>query len=387
MLLRVVPRKPTIELLQCRGIESLPISTNHQPGILRRIWRPVRVIGEEFWTFTKGYLRFVKTGRTTLEDGVTLRRLFRKTNGRFNDVITWYHRLTRPPRRFDTTASFLGNFGPEELRYMVRRLDRDGYVVFDRLLDSVTCQGLIDFALRTPMRYLTVGGGDSSERICFDPDKPVAVKYDLEMQQIMENSLAQRVVSDPGLLTVAEAYFRTRAIHDIVAMWWSAPAVEASSAAAQMFHFDMDRIKFLKFFVYLTDVGPLNGPHVYIAGSHRRLPRGLCADRRLTDDEVYRHVPKQNVVEIVGPRGTVCAVDTRGLHKGKQLFEGNRLIFQVEFATSLFGYPYPPVLLNRHFSPDFMKAVQRYPDLVSLYKPNPVSAEIVLDQQAKTSVT
>ena len=31
------------------------------------------------------------------------------------------------------------------------------------------------------------------------------------------------------------------------------------------------------------------------------------------------------------------AVDTRGLHKGLELIDGERLIFQIEFTNSLFG--------------------------------------------------
>ena len=44
---------------------------------------------------------------------------------------------------------------------------------------------------------------------------------------------------------------------------------KADSEAAQMFHFDLDRIKWLKFFIYLTDVKINSGPHVYVSGTHK----------------------------------------------------------------------------------------------------------------------
>ena len=49
------------------------------------------------------------------------------------------------------------------------------------------------------------------------------------------------------------------------------------------------------------------------------------------------------MVEITGKTGTMLAVDTRGLHKGKPLEARDRLIFQVQFADSLFGQNYPPI--------------------------------------------
>jgi hypothetical protein len=154
-------------------------------------------------------------------------------------------------------------------------------------------------------------------------------------------------------------------------MWWSLPGSKPGSKAAQMFHFDMDRIKFLKFFLYLTDVDEHNGPHSYIAGSHRRLPRALREDRRLTDAEVYAQYPPEKRIEIKGPRGTLCAVDTRGLHKGKQLVRGNRLIFQMEFAINLFGKYYPPIVMNERFTPEFLAAVKSHPAAFVNFVPAP----------------
>ena len=90
----------------------------------------------------------------------------------------------------------------------------------------------------------------------------------------------------------------------------------------------MDRIKFLKFFFYLTDVGPDNGPHCYLRASHDRKPSALRRLDRITDEEILRHYGPERVVEVMGVRGTAAAVDTRGFHKGKPLTAGHRLIFQ-----------------------------------------------------------
>jgi hypothetical protein len=106
---------------------------------------------------------------------------------------------------------------------------------------------------------------------------------------------------------------------------------------AQLYHQDRDRLSFLKFFVYLTDVEVENGPHMYIRGTHRKTPWSLRSDGRKTDAIVEQAGLGGRVAEMIGPSGTLMAVDTAGLHKGKPPISGDRLVLQVEFATSLFG--------------------------------------------------
>src|SRR5205085_1235372 len=126
-------------------------------------------------------------------------------------------------------------------------------------------------------------------------------------------------------------------VQDMVAMWWSAAAASApSAAAAQLFHFDLDRLRFLKVFVYVTGVDDETGPHAFVRGSHRDLPRKFRTDRRYDDAEVESAFDG-TVATIAGPRGTMFCADTRGLHKGLPLARGYRLVFQMEYATSLFG--------------------------------------------------
>ena len=98
-------------------------------------------------------------------------------------------------------------------------------------------------------------------------------------------------------------------------------------------------MSFLKFFCYLTDVGPENGPHTVVKGTHRKLPRTLRSDGRQTDDAVREAGLWDKVVSLSGPAGTMMAVDTVGLHKGLPPQAGDRCVLQVEFATSLFGAP------------------------------------------------
>jgi hypothetical protein len=145
-------------------------------------------------------------------------------------------------------------------------------------------------------------------------------------------------------------------------MWWSRPFHgKASTEAAQLYHFDMDRIKFLKFFFYLTDVTPETGPHCYVRGSSKRKPAPILRDGRISDEEIDRHYPKADLVEICGGTGSIIAVDTRGWHKGKALTQGERLLLQFEFTNSMFGQNYPRTHLSKDTSPSFLEFVRTNP--------------------------
>jgi hypothetical protein len=120
-------------------------------------------------------------------------------------------------------------------------------------------------------------------------------------------------------------------------------------------------MKFLKFLFYLTDVGPENGPHTYVSGSHKRKPAALLKDGRISDEEILRQYAKEQVVEITGPRGMIIAEDTRGLHKGKAPLSGDRLMLQIEFANSLFGTTYEEIELNDKFTEEFRQFAGDHP--------------------------
>ena len=145
---------------------------------------------------------------------------------------------------------------------------------------------------------------------------------------------------DPSLSVLAGNYLGCEPILDLITMWWSAPGPQGfESAAAQQFHYDADRLKFLKIFFYLTDVRPTTGPHCFVRGSHRRLVPAVAAAIRHSDAVVESSYSQHAIAEICGPVGTILLADTSGLHKGKPLTEGCRLILQVQFSNCLFGAP------------------------------------------------
>src|SRR5258706_8587023 len=153
-----------------------------------------------------------------------------------------------------------------------------------------------------------------------------------------------------GLLDIAHRYLGCLPVLDSVAMWWSTPHLErAADEIAQTFHIDYDRVKWLKIFIYLTDVTPESGPHVYVRHSHLReerraelIGRGYV---RLPDEDVLRVYRADEVVNICGPAGTVLFEDTSGFHKGRMPEKQERLMLEYQFSCNLFGANYQPMKL------------------------------------------
>ncbi|MDQ3294381.1 MAG: phytanoyl-CoA dioxygenase family protein [Actinomycetota bacterium] len=282
----------------------------------------------------RAYRRYLGTDRTSGLGYAAMRKLFGSARPQAFDALA--DRSTRERPRLDLGAASGVLAG--EVADAAAALRRDGVVLLRSRLPEAECAALEAVAVAADcdvVARFTPG----PDRARFDAGAPEAVRYDVPEAVLLQDEMVQTLLGDESVLAVAQEYLGGAPVHDLVAMWWTAPSTAESSAAAQQFHFDLDRLRFVKLFVYLTDVGPANGPHHYVKGSHRDLPRQLRADRRFTDAEVLGHYGADALVEITGPRGSMFLADTRGLHKGLNVVEGHRLVFQLECSTSLFGKP------------------------------------------------
>ena len=96
----------------------------------------------------------------------------------------------------------------------------------------------------------------------------------------------------------------------------------------------------MKFFIYLTDVEPDTGPHVYIRGSHANIPWSLRGDGRKSDEAVKAAGLWNNDQEITSPARKLMAVHSNGLHKGKTPIFSDRLGVENVHPISLLGMQY-----------------------------------------------
>jgi hypothetical protein len=272
-------------------------------------------------------------------------------------------------------AGVLGELSVDDQHRIASALERDGFHVFDRRLPDVICDEIERFAAVTPA-YVEGRGRSADDCGVFDPTAPISRTYRIPEADIVTNRGMQQLIGDPSFLAIAETYLRTHPIFARVDLWWSVPYGNGpGDEAAQFFHFDFDPPPiWLHFFVYLRDVGPENGPHVYVRGSHRP---GLTAAGplrargyvRIPDEDIAAAFGRENIVELHGKRGTILTVDTRGFHKAKMLTVGERLIAQFIFACPPFSMAFETAqTLPSEIDPALLDAYRAAPRVYAKYR-------------------
>lgn len=288
--------------------------------------------------------RYAQTGKTEDGDGRALVDAFLKSAGAWltDSSKEWATRV--PKYDFANAADVLGLWRePGSMERTLTQLRRDGYAILDVELPSATVQKLsADFA-QAPCT-LTSDKGSSlapGERVVVDMENPLAEKYAVDTNALVQNPTVRELVLDRGLLQIAQEYIGSAPVIDIITAWYSFPSDAPSHEAAQLFHFDLDRLRWLKVFFLLTDQTADTGAHLYIPGTQRDggidsqlLDRGYA---RLEDDEVAAFYPRDTWKAMEATKGKILLEDTRGLHKGIALKRDHRLMLQFEYAQNLFG--------------------------------------------------
>jgi hypothetical protein len=305
----------------------------------------------------KGLIFYRIKGITPNDSYQSLIQLFCLTGEWSNDVLAAVVKAIHPPCIFPSAVGILGDLNPNNIQNIANTLQEEGYYIFPEKLSTSTVQQLIEFAMKTKAIVELPDGEQRGKQIesYYNPAHLEGTIYRYKPESLINNPTIQRLMIDTSILSVAQAYLGSSAVLDAVNMWWStAFKKHPDSRAAQLFHFDMDRIRWVKFFVYLTDVDVHNGPHCFVAKSHKTkgipneiLSRGYT---RISDKDIRAIYSSDRILEFAGPAGTIIAEDTRGLHKGKVIEQGHRLILEFEFSNSLFGgsLPNPSFLMDLH---------------------------------------
>jgi hypothetical protein len=301
--------------------------------------------------------------------------LFCLTSGRSNDAFSKVIGLFKRPYRFTDARGVLGDMGDQRVREpVVAQLRNRGYYVFNKCVPEELCDKLLQYALSHPstVRKMDGGQGVKVAKLPYTRDAPEAVRYDFDVQDLLRNPDVQSLLADLSFVALAQDYLGARPVLDVLTMWWhTGYSDRPDSEAGQFFHFDLDRPKWLKYFIYLTDVGPDNGPHAFVAGSHRTgaMPKQLLKKgyARLSDEEVANAFDRKDILELTAPRGSIIAEDTRGLHKGKHVQRGDRLVLQLQFSNSLFGGYYAPAAFAGGLSASLSSRTVEFPGLYAAY--------------------
>ncbi|MDX1959906.1 MAG: phytanoyl-CoA dioxygenase family protein [Leptospiraceae bacterium] len=299
---------------------------------------------KKFWLeVIQGLWSFHKTRITPANSYQSLIRLFCLTHGKSNDILHKFVTYFRPKKKFSHNSLFQTS-SKDNVKKIVQNLNSDGYHILNEKLSLEIVESLKGYALKNlmePEYSYETPEEIKVKKIIFDPKNLKAIRYHFTEDQIINFPEVQKLFTDTFLLSIAQEYFNCLPLADVCAFWWLTDySKESDVQAATMWHFDMDRIKWLKVFIYLTDVTSETGPHMFVKGSHLsgNIPKEILNKgyARLTDEEINKHYPSEQVMEFTAPAGTIIIEDTRGLHKGKPAIKGSRLILQLQFSD--YGY-------------------------------------------------
>jgi ectoine hydroxylase-related dioxygenase (phytanoyl-CoA dioxygenase family) len=302
---------------------------------------------------------------------VALTSLFMASGGRANDLLAMTIGFAHPPYRLPAASGVLGNLTKSNLEKIQSQLERDGYYVFENCLSAEFCEQVIEQTLAVDCFVVGDEIAASGNRMYARYERGAAksAMYVLRPDDTTDIQGVQQLMSDPSILAVSQNYMRSKPIISAAALSWSAVVKDTPDMeAAQQYHWDMERIRWLRFFIYLTDVGPESGPHCFIKGTHRTgaIPRDLLklGYVRHTDETILGIYGKEAYCEFTGTRGTIIAEDSRGFHKGKLLTKGDRLLLAFEISNTLFGANKRHHIRNiRH--PQFGALAKKYPRIYS----------------------
>lgn len=358
------------------NIDNYKSNSGFSTNKAQDLWRHVKTVVEGVESYWKN-----KNHETPPEAYQSLIRLFCDTQGSSSDFFHDIVKLNHPPYELPKTVNgVLGEIDSAKLKIISNKIAEDGFYVFEHKLSSNVIEELLDVS-RTQVAHVRPIEADPKTykreeeyQEVYDPDNKKGIRYDYYPDVLFPYNIVQKLLADVSLIALAQEYLGCQPVSEGVDYWVHTDFLKESNAmAATKWHFDMDRIKWLKVFFYLSDMDADHGPHCFVRGSHKTggipmelLKRGYA---RIEDWEVEQYYRKEDILEVIGEKGTIVAVDTRGLHKGKFLLEGDRTLLQMCFADSMFGSAFDKkaYVLPDEICEELRDTIARYPRVFSKF--------------------
>ena len=257
-----------------------------------------------------------------------------------SDFAQWTQQIIGNPQVRASVASFIAGAFPtvegleEQFYDYADTLEQDGLLRFPSVLDP---------GERHEMTQHLAQQGN------------LTLEGTLEKHPIADVVAAPHVLNlatHPTLLSIAGAHLGCQPTIVNIEAWWS-PATGSSENGPEILHRDKDDFRACKFFMYLSDVGPEDGPHHYALRSFdpdfvaSLLPDGTDKAKKVQDIFNMQYGGKNladengkvfasHIVEIHGPAGTNFFTNSFGLHRGKPVMRGRRGMIAVTYG--MIGY-------------------------------------------------
>jgi hypothetical protein len=185
----------------------------------------------------------------------------------------------------------------------------------------------------------------------------------LETQWVIDQNLTLELATSPDVVRIAAEYLGASPVLNHPESWFSFPVSKIQKGSAKNWHWDCDGIKWIKVFVYLNDVNLDNGPHAFVAGSHRNW-KVNDKGTRVSEEQIINSYGEKAIQIFTAPRGTVIFEDTRGFHRGTPLVSGHRLALNLEFNLDGFALGESKIDLPR----EYIERSDKFPRMLDFLK-------------------
>lgn len=149
----------------------------------------------------------------------------------------------------------------------------------------------------------------------------------------------KQIALNTSILSLVEKYLGCNPIIQSTQIWWTFPYLNSQKLPANPpgneygYHYDVDDYKFLKLFVYLTNVESDCGPHVYIENCGKKTFSEYL-DRRISEELVEKNY-KKRVRVLTGKCGQGFIEDASFYHKGTNpLSKQGRCLLQIIYSIN-----------------------------------------------------
>jgi len=231
-----------------------------------------------------------------------------------------------------TSFSAKGLFSSEYLA-AVHSLNHNGFYIFKNTLPLNILSDISSLLNNVPLipelPFQKIPDNHSISRV--DAFSSTFSRY-FYSKSLMDHPLVLSIAHDPSLLAIIYTYLRSKTITFRSRGWLSVGRPNLNhnelSSNAQLFHIDLDAFRFLKVFIYLSDVNSSCGPHAYVSGSNHpyqnptALIKCLSPSLRINEADISLLYGEHSIKQHVGKAGTIIIEDTSGFHRGTPLQPG-----------------------------------------------------------------
>lgn len=245
------------------------------------------------------------------------------------------------------------NYNDEENREILKNINENGLFIKENFLNSYEIEEIKKMLLNYEFTLRQMDGEvkkktTKTKKYKFNPENPKAVMYSVDSNFLINQKIIQKILLKNEIYDIGRKYFGAEPLLDHVSLSISTNFnKDPDGEAAQLYHFDLDKPKWLKFLTYVNDVGIENGPHCFIKKSHKNnaIPFNLRSKGYVRIEDHNNNINRliQDEIKITGKAGTSIIEDTKGLHKGLVVKKGYRILLNIQINSSMFGSPYEKV--------------------------------------------